>query len=119
MDRAQNAEIFISALVLKELDGITDKSRMGVTRDIVRNFLILPFSDEVIFLAEKYIAADIIPDTYEEDAIHVAYAVVNEMDCIISWNFTHLVKRNTRHKVNAINELNGYKTIEIIAPIEF
>lgn len=112
-------QIFISALVLKELEGIKDKTRMEKTKGLLSHFLELPFSEEVAELAEKYITAGIIPRTHEEDAVHIAYAVVNEIDCLVSWNFTHLVKRNTRHKVNAINELNGYRGIEIIAPIEY
>ena len=46
-------------------------------------------------------------------------ATIQEMDILISWNYTHLVKFKTRHLVNALNLVSGYKEIEIIFPIEY
>jgi len=51
-------------------------------------------------------------------ANHVAIAVTNGIGYFCSWNFTHLVKVNTRREVNLINALKGYGQIEIIAPPE-
>lgn len=119
LQKVQSNELYISAVVLKELDSIKDESRIKITKSILKSFMELPFVEDIAFLTEKYISFEIIPAKHEEDAMHIAYAVVNEMDCLVSWNFTHLVKRSTRHKVNAVNELNGYGNIEIIAPIEY
>ena len=58
------------------------------------------------------------PDRYVADAQHVAIAVVNGVDYLCSWNFTHLVKVSTRREVNLVNSLMGYGQVEIIAPPE-
>jgi hypothetical protein len=40
-------------------------------------------------------------------------AVVNACDCIISWNFKHIVNIKIIRGVRAITNLEGYKPIEI------
>lgn len=67
---------------------------------------------------EEYLSKGIFPERYKDDAIHVAVAVANNIDFLISWNFRHLVKVKTRRMVNLINEILGYPHIEIIAPPE-
>ena len=37
---------------------------------------------------------------------------------LVSWNFSHLVKVQTRREVNLVNALEGYDPIEIVAPPE-
>ena len=44
--------------------------------------------------------------------------VVNGVDYLCSWNFTHLVKVSTRREVNLVNSLMGYGQVEIVAPPE-
>jgi len=51
-------------------------------------------------------------------ALHIAMAVINGIEAIISWNFEHIVKLKTRIMVNGINRLLGYHEIEICSPEE-
>ena len=51
-----------------------------------------------------------------DDCQHIAVAVVNDCDCIISWNFKHIVNIKTIRGVRAITNLEGYKGIDIINP---
>ena len=48
-----------------------------------------------------------------DDCQHIGVAVVNNCDCIISWNFKHIVNIKTIRDVRAITNLEGYKPIEI------
>lgn len=73
---------------------------------------------EVEELADEYMNKGIVLDKFRNDAVHIAVAVINNIDFLISWNFRHLVKVKTRKIVNLINELLGYPHIEIIAPPE-
>jgi hypothetical protein len=79
---------------------------------------ILPLSDEIETLASLYIDYRAIPEIYFDDALHIAAAVINEMDYLLSWNFKHLVKIKTRDIVRMVNTLNKYSQIEIITPAE-
>ena len=47
-----------------------------------------------------------------------AIATVNDLDIIISMNFRHIVKRRTILATGKINNLNGYRAIEIYSPME-
>lgn len=40
--------------------------------------------------------------------------IVNEFDCIISWNFKHFVNIKANRAVRVIINLKGYKPIEIM-----
>lgn len=78
----------------------------------------LEINEEIEVLAGKYIKSKIIPKRFEEDAIHIAVGVVNNLDVIVSWNFEHIVKLKTKLAVNGIGGQEGYKEIEIYSPRE-
>lgn len=110
--------VYISSLVLEELENVLEPGLKAMLLSLVDGFEILGLDDEVLALAGKYIAEGIIPAKYEGDACHIALASVNDIDYLISWNFRHLVKVKTRRLVNLINLKEGYKPIEMIAPPE-
>ncbi len=51
-----------------------------------------------------------------DDCQHIGAAIVGGCDCIISWNFKHIVNIKTIRGVRAITSLQGYKPIEIWSP---
>ncbi len=51
-----------------------------------------------------------------DDCQHIGIAVVNGCDCIISWNFKHIVNIKTIRGVRAITNLQGYRAIELWSP---
>ena len=109
---------YISEIVIDELNSVSDdvlrKKLIGLTKD----FEITKVDADSEALADQYIKKGIFPEKYRDDALHLAVATVNGIDILISWNFEHLVKRKTRLDANLTNSLNGYKSIEIIAPPE-
>ncbi|MEA1908908.1 MAG: hypothetical protein U9N43_07770 [Euryarchaeota archaeon] len=44
--------------------------------------------------------------------------MINEMDCILSWNFRHIVRRKTRVIVKMVNTIDKFRQIEIVTPAE-
>ena len=116
---AKGVEIFVSSLVKEEVSAIKDVERKKELNTLILKFQSLTITDKVRELAEYYIQNGLIPETHIEDALHLAIATIHEMDILISWNYTHLVKLKTRHLVNALNLVSGYKEIEIILPIEY
>lgn len=87
-------------------------------KNTVSHFLLLSSTGDVERLSKKYIQYDAVPEKYAEDAFHIAIAVVNEMDFLLSWNFKHIVRRKTRDIVRMVNTLNRFKHIEIMTPAE-
>ncbi len=55
---------------------------------------------------------------YQDDALHIAIASVNEMDVLLSWNFQHIVKLKTKREAVGVNMLMGYGSLEIYTPRE-
>jgi len=67
-------------------------------------------------LAAAYMAQQVVPAQYANDAQHVAVCTVARLDYLVSWNFKHLA--NVRREVgfNAVNLLQGYPPVRIVAP---
>ena len=111
-------EAVISSVVLLEIRGTPNAARRRQLETLVKDFDVLVFDEEADALAQEYVRREVFPEKYIDDANHVAIAVTNGIGYFCSWNFTHLVKVNTRREVNLINALKGYGPIEIIAPPE-
>lgn len=73
-------------------------------------------SGESLILAEKIIDMGILRPKSFDDCQHIALAIISNCDCIISWNFKHIVNIKTIHGVRAITNLEGYKMIDILNP---
>lgn len=110
--------VFISTLVRNEIESAPNPLRIKLTEKL-EGFSVLPVTPEAEELAQEYVEQGVFPDRYSSDALHVAIAVFHRVEYLVSWNFTHLVKVRTRQTVNLLNALNGYPSIEIIAPPEF
>jgi predicted nucleic acid-binding protein len=111
--------VYISDEVIREISRANEprKSQLeGLIRET--NPLLLEVDVEAEELAERYIKEDIIPVRYRSDALHIAVAVINGIEAIVSWNFEHIVKLKTRVMVNGVNRLLGYHEIEICSPEE-
>ncbi|MFH0775425.1 MAG: PIN domain-containing protein [bacterium] len=113
-------EPYISELVIAEINKTKDEKKKDKLLKVIQKYQLKELSsgEEVYYLAEKYIEAKIIPREFEEDAVHIAYAIVNNLDALVSWNMRHIVKLKTRWGVNSINKIEGYKDIELISPEE-
>jgi predicted nucleic acid-binding protein len=114
----RNFRIFISVVTLAEVDRTPDIELREKMEDTLMGHNVLTLTDDVKLLAEKYIHHGTIPKTHLEDAYHIAIAVFNDMDYLLSWNFKHLVREKTREVVNMVNTTNNFKKIEIITPAE-
>lgn len=117
--RCGQYEVFISEVVIREIDKAPQKEKMKL-RDALQklNPEELSVTEEVQNLADKYINEGVIPAKYRNDALHIAVASVHGTDVIVSWNFEHIVKFKTKREVVGINLLSGYKGIEIYSPLE-
>lgn len=111
--------IYISDEVIREI-GRADEPSKSQLEGLLKETdpFLLEVDIEAEELAERYIKEGIIPVRYRSDALHIAVAVTNGIEAIVSWNFEHIVKLKTRIMVNGINRLLGYHEIEICSPEE-
>ncbi|MDX2197261.1 MAG: hypothetical protein NW207_12675 [Cytophagales bacterium] len=82
-------------------------------------FTFIEVNDEVETFASTYIFEKILGKASENDAYHIALSAVHRVDCLISWNFKHIVNYHKIKMFNAINIRMGYPMIDIRSPFEF
>ncbi len=71
------------------------------------------------YLANVYITDKIIPPRKIEDALHIAYSVVHEIDILLSWNFKHLANIKKEKQVQLLNQKYEYNyPFRILTPLE-
>jgi hypothetical protein len=76
-------------------------------------------SEEVETLAQTYISEKALGKASENDAYHIALSSAHRLDCLISWNFKHIVNFDKIKMFNSINIRLGYPLIDIRSPLEF
>ncbi|MFO0321136.1 MAG: type II toxin-antitoxin system VapC family toxin [Bacteroidota bacterium] len=79
----------------------------------------LELNEEAKKLAETYVSEKALGQASMNDAFHIAIASVNRLDCLVSWNFKHIVNYDKIKLFNSINLKLGYPLIDIRTPLEF
>lgn len=69
--------------------------------------------------AQKIIDAGLLKERDHADCMHIAAAVEANCDCVVSWNFKHLVNIKTIQGVREISIAEGEKIIDIVSPVIF
>lgn len=77
---------------------------------------LLPMTTEALELAGHYLAQRVVPAGYADDARHVAVCSVARLDYLVSWNFKHLANVRRESGFSAVNMLQGYPSVRIVAP---
>ena len=109
--------IVISDILLTEISRSEVPSSQQLEDRLAEIILkIVSVNEDIYSLAQKYIDEGIIPQKYQDDALHIALATYNEADALISWNFKHMVNLKTIRGVNGINRMLGFKELEILTP---
>lgn len=110
---------YVSAVVIQEVLAAPEPRRTELTRLVeIHKLGVLELDSAAEALALRYVEHRLVPRRYENDARHIAVAVANNLDAVVSWNFRHMVNVKTRLAVNGINRLEGYREIEIVTPEE-
>ena len=82
------------------------------------NITILEINQKALDLSEIYVEMGIIPMKFKIDGIHIAMAAINDMDCIVSLNFSHINRIKTKLATEIIHRMKGYNNPFICTPME-
>ena len=113
-------EAYTSSYVVDELLK-AQEPRQSAMINLINKYgiILLPKNNETFALANKYIEGNIIPKGSVLDAQHIACASINNINCVISLNFTHINRAKTKELVPYVNKQNGYNSdISIFSPME-
>ena len=110
-------DAFLSPVVMEEIKACSEPKRSQMLEKLGQiPYVNLERTDEVSRLAREYLNDGVLKEKSLGDCLHIAFAVVNHCDIIVSWNFKHLVNFKTIDKVKIVNAMNRYKEISIISP---
>jgi predicted nucleic acid-binding protein len=118
-------DVYISALVLTEIEKARDENLRRKLREVIRTYKISTLEvktedqDIIYDLARRYVDEKVIPAPKFDDAIHIAICVFYEFDILLSWNFRHLANITKQIQVNSVNQTEGYlKELFLLNPME-
>ena len=112
-------DAYSSAYVIEELDKAPEPKRTEMLNLIRKyNVTILEIDQKALELSETYVEMGIIPLKFKIDGIHIAMAAINDMDCIVSLNFSHINKLKTKLATEIIHRMKGYNNPFICTPME-
>ena len=77
---------------------------------------VLGHTTEAEMLAKAYLEQKVVPSEYDDDARHAAICTIARLDYLVSWNFKHLANVRREAGFNAVNLLQGYPPVRIVAP---
>ena len=117
-DEIESFKVYISEVVLAEIDDTKDVQLKSKLRTTAVSFEILSIDEEVRRLANEYVKHGAIPSEYSEDALHIAISTLDGIDYLLSWNFRHIVRVKTRRIVDMVNLSLGYPDLKIATPAE-
>lgn len=116
-ERGDEFEMVISPVGVLELENSAADLRSRFFDFLATlDYNLLPENVEADQLAGIYRQEGVLAAHNIRDLTHMAYAVVARCDYIISWNMKHLVNVRTISRINAVNEMHNYHSINIVTP---
>jgi len=116
--KGKNAGL-ISNVVLEEIERAPEKLRGMLLTEIRKIPLeIITENETTADLLDIYEKEKFVHHSARLDLRHLAVAVINGVDSVVSWNFRHIVNIRTRRAVHSINLKLGLPLIEIVSPEE-
>lgn len=113
-------DIYISETVFYEINKCNEPKRTFLFKKLEEiDYHELMFNSETYDLTEEYLNNEVLSNNSIDDLIHIAFAITNDIDYILSWNFKHFVNINTINKVNLLNIELGYNEVLILPPSMF
>ena len=110
-------DVYLSTVTLEEVSDCPEPTRSQLYNYLEQiNYTPIEITDDMSDIAQQIIDMGILTKKSYDDCQHIAAAVIYGCDCIISWNFKHIVNIKTIRGVRAITNLKGYKYIEILNP---
>lgn len=110
-------DVCLSTVTLQEIDDCSEPKRSVLWRYLNQiQYETYDVTDEALDIVDQIISMRVLTNKSYDDCRHIGIAVSSNCDCIISWNFKHIVNIKTIRGVRTIAGINGYRPIEICSP---
>ena len=110
-------ELVASELVLQEAaagDSVAARARLAALETVT----LLEATDDAAKLTRKFLDLGAIPRKAAEDAAHIAIAVTNGADYLVTWNFRHIANAVLRSRIEHVCRQADYEPPVICTPNE-
>jgi len=98
----------VSEVVLREASA-GDPEAAERRREALAAIDVLEVTEEALDLAEKLVQHGAVPTTAPEDALHIAIAVTNGVDYLLTWNCAHIANAAMRGAIDDVCVASGYR----------
>ncbi len=116
-NRREAFNLVASQLVIQEAsagDTIAAQERLKALYEVK----LLETTEEAVLLAQTMIETGTLPKKAAEDALHIAIAVTNGVDYLLTWNCKHIANAVIRRQVERVCRSRGYEPVNICTPEE-
>jgi len=110
-------DLYVSQIVAQEAGGGNPEAASSRLKTL-EGISVLELTPESRDLAERLLTQGPIPEKAALDALHIAIAVVNGMDFLVTWNCTHIANAAMRIMIEAVCRSLGYEPPVICTPEE-
>ena len=110
-------DLMASQLVVREAsagDSQAAKERL----EKLTTLSLLEVTEEAMTLAQELLTTGAVPEKVAEDALHLAIAVTNGVEYLLTWNCKHLANATMRTKIEDVCRAAGYEPVIICTPEE-
>ncbi len=115
--RREQFQLVASQLVVREAsagDAEAARERLEVLTPVT----LLEVTPEALTLAQELVSVGAVPTQAAEDALHIAIAVTNGVEYLLTWNHRHLANPAMRTKIEEVCRSAGYESAIICTPEE-
>jgi hypothetical protein len=115
---ARKFDLFISSEVVRELgsEAFPEDVRAPALK-MLEGLPQLALTDEVVGVASVLVRERVMPGPAAQgDALHLAVALVHQMDHLVTWNQQHLANQDKRTHLQVVCARLGYLLPEIVTP---
>lgn len=113
-----NFEIYVSQLVITEASA-GDPTAAAERLELLQGIALLPVSIEAQALAASIVAASLVPQKAEADALHVAVAALGGVRYLLTNNCRHIANAHTMPHVQEMLDQAGCGQLMICTPVQF
>ncbi len=114
---ANRFELVASELVLNEAQG-GDPEAARARLAAINSLTLLDATEEALELAQQLVNSGVVPTKAAEDAAHIAIAVVNGIEYLVTWNYRHIANATIRSQIETVCRNAGFEPVIICTPDE-
>ena len=115
--RRNDYHLLVSEVVLREA-AAGDPEAAERRGAVLAGIDVLEVGEQALGLAEELVRCGAVPDVAAEDALHIAIAVTNGVDYLLTWNCAHIANAAMRRAIDDVCLQRGYEPTILCTPEE-